>query len=160
MIRKYLEDDFEILESWVTDRDLLVQFSGTGFSFPLTKDQIANYQTANPDRTFFLGLNHRLERYAFGEIIPQDSSVPRLGRILIGDNAHRGVGLGQLFVKDLVQECIARYDCKSVELFVWDQNQAAIQCYSKVGFEYLPEKQMTMIHDNKRYNIYKMRLTL
>lgn len=52
MIRKYLEDDFEILENWVTNKELLLQFSGTDFNFPLTKDQIERYQTKNPDRSF------------------------------------------------------------------------------------------------------------
>jgi hypothetical protein len=35
MIRKYLEDDSEILENWVTNKKLLLQFSGTDFNFPL-----------------------------------------------------------------------------------------------------------------------------
>ena len=160
MIRKYLEDDFEILENWVTDKELLLQFSGTDFSFPLTKDQIERYQTINPDRLFYIGIDQNSQPYAFGEIIPQMNNVPRLARILIGEGLRRGMGLGQLFVKDLVQECIALYDGKTIELFVWDQNYTAVSCYKKVGFEYLPKKQMTMLHDDKQYDIYKMRLTL
>lgn len=88
------------------------------------------------------------------------TNVPRLARILIGEERKRGLGLGRLFVTDLIQECIALYDCKTIELFAWDQNHAAIRCYQKAGFEYLSEKQMTMSHDDKQYDIYKMRLTL
>jgi RimJ/RimL family protein N-acetyltransferase len=160
MIRKYLEDDFEILENWVTNKELLLQFSGTDFNFPLTKDKIERYQTKNPDRFFYVGLDQNSQPYAFGEIIPQMTNVPRLARILIGEERKRGLGLGRLFVKDLIQECIAHYDCKTIELFVLDKNHAAIRCYQKAGFEYLPDKQMTMIHDEKLYDIYKMRLTL
>jgi RimJ/RimL family protein N-acetyltransferase len=160
MIRKYLEDDFEILENWVTNKELLLQFSGTDFNFPLTKDQIERYQTKNPDRSFYVGLDQNSQPFAFGEIIPQMTNVPRLARILIGEERKRGLGLGRLFVTDLIQECIALYDCKTIELFAWDQNHAAIRCYQKAGFEYLSEKQMTMSHDDKQYDIYKMRLTL
>ncbi|MBC7759877.1 MAG: GNAT family N-acetyltransferase, partial [Phormidesmis sp. FL-bin-119] len=126
----------------------------------ITKDQITTYQIANPDRSFYLGLDHNLKSYAFGEIIPQIGHVPRLSRILIGAKENRGISLGQFFVKQLIQECIAMYNCKSVELFVWDQNQVAIKCYAKVGFKCLPEKQMTMIHEDKRYDIYKMKLDI
>ncbi|RZL10442.1 MAG: GNAT family N-acetyltransferase [Pedobacter sp.] len=160
MIREFLPDDFETLEKWVINKELLLQFSGTDFSFPITKDQIERYQKANPERVFYIGLDHNLKPYAFGEIIPQLNNVPRLARILIGEKSRRGMGLGQLFIKELVQECIVRHDCKSIELFVWDQNDAAINCYNKVGFEYLPEKQMMITYDDKQYDIYKMRLTL
>lgn len=160
MIRKYLAVDFEILEKWVINKELLLQFSGTDFSFPITKDQIERYQKANPEGVFYIGLDHNLEPYAFGEIIPQLNNVPRLARILIGEELRRGRGFGQLFVNDLVQECITLYDCKTIELFVLDQNHSAIRCYQKVGFEYLPERQMTMIYEDMQYDIYKMRLTL
>lgn len=160
MIRKYLEDDFEILENWVTDKEQLLQFSGTDFSFPLIKDQIERYQTINPDRLFYIGIDQNSQPYAFGEIIPQMNNVPRLARILIGEESKRGIGLGQLFIGNLVHECTIRYACKNIELFVWDKNRAAIRCYQKAGFEFLPKKQMTMIHDEKQYDIYKIRLTL
>jgi RimJ/RimL family protein N-acetyltransferase len=133
-----------------------LQFSGTDFHFPITKLQVQVYQQANPDRTFYLGFDDKLEPYAFGEIIPQAGNVPRLGRILVGQKDKRGIGLGQLFVLDLIQECVNCYKCNAVELFVWDQNLAAIRCYLKVGFKYIPEKQMTMTHEGRQYDIHKM----
>ena len=156
MIRKYLAEDFEILQSWVISKDLLLQFAGTDFEYPLSKDALSSYQQANPDRSFYLGIDRDLIPYAFGEIIPQNDNVPRLARILIGEHRNRGLGMGQLFIRDLIQECIDKYHCPAVELFVWDQNYAAIKCYSNVGFELLPEKHKTLIHEDKYYDIYKM----
>lgn len=156
MIRKYLAEDFEILQSWVISKDLLLQFAGTDFEYPLSKDALSSYQQANPDRSFYLGIDRDSLPYAFGEIIPQNNNVPRLARILIGEHRNRGLGMGQLFIRDLIEECVKTYDCPAVELYVWDQNHAAINCYTKVGFELLPEKHKTLIHEYKYYDIYKM----
>jgi RimJ/RimL family protein N-acetyltransferase len=156
MIRKYLAEDFEILQSWVISKDLLLQFAGTDFQYPLSKDALSSYQQANLDRSFYLGIDSNSIPYAFGEIILQNDNVPRLARILIGKPRNRGLGMGQLFIKDLIQKCINTYNCPAIELFVWDQNYSAIKCYSNVGFELLPEKHKTLIHEDKYYDIYKM----
>lgn len=157
MIRLYTPNDFETLNGWVTDPEILLQFSGTDFTFPITEQQIINYQSRNPDRTFYLGIGDDGNPYGFGEIIPQENDIPRLGRLLIGDPKRRGCGLGATFVEDLVGECKVLFGCNSVELYVWDQNRNAISCYAKVGFQYLKEKQLTMIHQGRQFDIYKMR---
>ena len=45
-LRKYQDSDFSLLAQWVTSPDLLFQFAGTDFSFPLTQNQLT--QEAKP----------------------------------------------------------------------------------------------------------------
>ncbi|PTT02504.1 hypothetical protein DBR11_04585 [Pedobacter sp. HMWF019] len=155
MLKPYTSDDFKLLEKWVTDAELLLQFSGTDFSYPITPQQLAVYQTTHPKRRFYVAYEDKTP-FAFGEIILQDSGIPKLARILVGEPTHRGKGLGGRFIKSLVAESARLYHTKTLELLVWDQNIAAIKCYERVGFVYSPEKHTIMAHKGKNYNIHKM----
>jgi len=156
MLQPYNNAHFHVLDSWVTDGDLLLQFSGTDFSYPLTEKQLADYQVLHPDRRFYIGYTSDRVPFAFGEIIPQENGYPRLARILVGEAALRGQGLGRHFIKLLLAEAMKRYQTNTVELFTWEKNYAAIKCYESVGFKFLPERCKVMLHNGIRYNIHKM----
>lgn len=156
MLKHFANADFPLLESWITDANLLLQFSGTDFSYPLTKSQILNYQEKHLDRTFYLGYTSDNIPFAFGEIIPQESGIPRIARVLVGRPEMRGRSLGKYFIKLLLNESKQSFDCEEAELFVWNENHQAISCYKAVGFNYLPEKHRTLIHDEKSYHILRM----
>ena len=42
-LEKFSENDFEKLISWISNEEDLIQFAGSIFSFPLTKEQLNNY---------------------------------------------------------------------------------------------------------------------
>lgn len=156
MVKPYNSLDFRLLESWVTDAALLLQFSGTDFTFPLTEQKIVDYQTMHPDRRLYIGYTIYGLPFAFGEIIPQESGYPRLARILVGEPSLRSQGLGRYFIKLLLGESKRLYNTDTIELFTWEKNQAAIRCYESVGFKFLPELHKTMLHEGVSYNIHKM----
>ncbi|MBB2151694.1 GNAT family N-acetyltransferase [Pedobacter gandavensis] len=156
MLKAYSHTDFPILESWVTDEALLLQFAGTDFSYPLTAQQIIAYQTIHQDRQFYIGCMEDGTPYAFGEIIPQENGSHRLGRILVGNPSKRGVGLGKLFINELLEEIKQHYPGTLVDLYVWEKNIPAIRCYESVGFIMSPERSMTMVHKELAYHIHKM----
>lgn len=152
----YKESDFKLLSGWITDRELLLQFAGTDFTYPITEKQIRDYQHNHPDRSFYIGYDSDREPFAFGEIIPQETGIPRLGRILIGDPANRGQGKGRSFVNLLINECKAVSRCTSVELFVWDMNKIAVRCYQSIGFSFDVRIFKILNHRGINYNIHKM----
>lgn len=156
MLKPYSNFDFQLISSWVTDEALLLQFSGTDFSYPLTAKQITDYQISHPDRRFYIGYTTDGLAFAFGEIIPQESGHPRLARILIGEPKLRGQGLGKYFIKLLLEESKQRYQTNTVELFAWEKNYAAIKCYESVGFKFSLERSATMVHKGISYHIHKM----
>lgn len=156
MLKPYDSSDFRLLESWVTDAELLLQFSGTDFSYPLTEQQIQDYKNTYPDRQLYIGYTLEKLPFAFGEIIPQESGTPRLARILVGEPSLRGQRLGRYFIELLVEESKRLFKTDTVELFTWEKNYAAIRCYESVGFKFLPEKSKTMVHEGISYDIHKM----
>lgn len=159
MLKPYTDSAFNLLEKWITDPELLLQFAGTDFSFPVTREQISDYKSNHPERSFYLGYTFNMTPFGFGEIIPQENGRPRLGRILVGDPALRGQGLGRYFITLLLNECKHRFPSDGVDLYVWNMNTAAIRCYSAVGFKYDIEKCTTLIHKNTSYDIHKMTFT-
>ncbi|WP_316750957.1 GNAT family N-acetyltransferase [Pedobacter gandavensis] len=159
MIKSYISSDFDTIASWVTDEDLLLQFAGTDFSFPLTRKQLEDYQISHPDRCFYIGYLIDQVPFAFGEIIPQEGGTPRLARILIGEPSRRSQGLGRHFIGLLLEEIRLHYHSSTVDLYVWEKNDAAIKCYESVGFILCPERAMTMLHKDRSYHIHKMTYT-
>lgn len=157
MLKPYANTDFKLLKSWVTDADLLFQFAGTDFHYPITEQQITVYKARNPDRHFYIGY-YDDEAAAFGEIIPQQNAAFRLGRLIVGNPQLRGKGLGYRFVKDLVDECRGTFHAKVVDLFVWEENYSAIRCYQKAGFSFTDEPSFLLQYNNKQFTIHKMSL--
>lgn len=160
MLRPYSDDQFRLLSSWITDPYILFQFSGTYFSFPLTRGQIDDYLIRFPDRKFYFGYDPDHEPYAFGEIIPKPDQPPRLGRLLIGDPEKRGKGLGGIFIRELIARIRHTMDPAAVDLFVLQNNLPAIRCYEKIGFRFLPGEKFELVFEGTSYRVKKMRLSL
>jgi len=154
----YNDSWFPLLQLWVPDKEVLLQYSGTHFSFPLTQQQINAYRQEFPDRRLYMALLNNITPFAFGEIIPQDDHSARLARLLIGNQALRGQGLGTAFVNALVSEAKQKIGVSVVELFVFGSNEQAIHCYRKAGFSFIPGEDKPLMVDGVTYIVRKMRL--
>jgi RimJ/RimL family protein N-acetyltransferase len=155
MLKLYDDTDFNLLATWVTGPEMLFQFAGTEFLYPITQSQVTAYRAKHPDRNFYIGYTPDLNPFAFGEIIPQDNN-PRVGRLLIGDPDMRGKGLGVYFLKLLIGECKKSYAADRVDLYVWEKNMRAIKCYEKAGFGFVPQAPFVVVYDNPEYKLLKM----
>lgn len=155
-ITQYNPTYFDFLTRWVTDADLLFQFAGTEFTYPITEAQIAAYQQRNSDRCFYIELDEANEAVAFGEIIPQENEIPRIGRLLIGNPAECGKGYGTAFIYLLLAQCKTQFITNTVELFVLKDNLPAINCYQKIGFRFLPGETWEVSYNGQKQLLYKM----
>lgn len=158
MLKPFSLEYYPLLEGWVTDKEILFQYSGTYFSYPITKVQITRYLENHPDRKLYIGFTDDDVPYAFGEIIPKEDNPPRLARILVGDPAQRGKGLGEKFVRELIREAEVQLQARIIDLFVLEDNQSAIRCYQKVGFRFLADEGFTLEFEGRQYPLKKMRL--
>ncbi len=156
MLKEYTRADFKLLQEWITDADLLLQFSGTDWTFLLTPEQLELQLSRYPDRIFYIGYDDKNTPYAFGQLIMNENNAPRLGRLLIGNAANRGKGMGQRFVKELIVQCTKLQPGKDIHLFVEENNLGAIQCYEKVGFQFTADEPFIMKGPDKEMKILKM----
>lgn len=158
MITSYTDSDFHLLQSWITDADLMFQFAGTSWQFPLTKEQFDTYRTAYTYRYFYIGYTNDNQPFACGEIIINETNSPRLGRLLIGDPQMRGKGFGQSFIRELIDECIKLTSTKEIFLFVFENNISAIKCYEKLGFRFTNDFEFRLNYKGEEFKVLKMRL--
>ena len=158
-LKPYNDSCFPVLKRWITGSDMLFQFAGTEFKYPITKDQVFNYRVTHTDRPWYMAYKDD-EPVAFGELIPQEGDVPRLARLLIGEQTMRRRGIGVTFINLLIKECRRLFNSPAIELYVWDGNLPAIRCYEKCGFSFLSRESISVMYNNKPYLIRKMRLEL
>lgn len=129
--------DYDRLISWVDTPELLLQYSGPQFRFPLTAEQL-DTSAADPARISYNVIDSAAGAVVgHAELYYKPASI-LIGRILIGDPAARGKGLGGAIIRALVD--IAKQDPQRrfIELNVFDWNHAAIRCYEREGFTLNP----------------------
>lgn len=141
-LQPFTEADIDRLIGWIPTAEFLLQWGGTGFKFPLDREQLlfhlAKSMERPPDRLIYRAMDEDPgEVVGHGEILaidPENRSAT-LGRILVGAPQARGCGVGEQLVRELVRICFRELKLHRVALRVYDFNQAAIRCYQKAGFQ-------------------------
>lgn len=132
-LEPFTEADFDTLISWVDSQEMLMQFAGPGFSYPLTKEQLAHSQCDVKRYAFRVLACGIKSMIGYGEVYLGEQAA-YLGRLLIADQNSRGMGLGGSLVNKLLEFAFMVLNQQRVALNVFDWNKAAIRCYEKAGF--------------------------
>lgn len=148
--------DFKRLISWLDNEELLVQVAGPIFSYPLTEEQLFNYLEDGNRHAFKVVDAGAGSVIGHAEIYKNDDGTAKLCRILIGDKACRGKGIGKELMHKLVAFSMETLKASSVELNVYDWNTQAIKCYEQVGFVFNPEKFTTIEVQGKDWKSLNM----
>lgn len=128
------------LISWIHQEEEMVLFAGPlVFTWPLTVPQVETYLQDASRRAYVAVSPDSQELIGMGEIYHEPGKSPRLCRILIGNPAYRGKGVGQQIVDGLLVEAFADKTVEAVMLYVYDFNTSAIRCYEKCGFTINPD---------------------
>ncbi len=157
-LESFTEEDFERLISWIDHEELLVQFAGAIFSYPLTAAQLANYLSDEKRFAFKVVEVETGATIGHAEIYLTDPDTARLCRILIGNKERRGKGTGRQIVQQLTDDSFERLHVEVVELNVYDWNTAAIKCYEKAGFKINSNKSKTVEVNGKVWTAINMRI--
>lgn len=155
----FKKEHYPILINWIKDAQTLFLFAGIAFQFPLTEQQLDDYILAHPDRKLYLALNEDHQAIAFGEIIPQDVNSARIAHLIVGENSSRGKGLGQKLISILNQEGKSTLNIQTMDLYVLESNDLAINCYLKSGFQFIPND-FAISFQNQKYQVLKMTKSL
>jgi RimJ/RimL family protein N-acetyltransferase len=139
----FTPDDFQLLIDWISDEDLLMNWAGTQFRFPLTKEKLHWYIQDTNDFDESGTLVYKAIDDETGLIVGHISLTAinrrnrsaRITRVLVGSTAHRGKGLGEQITKALMQIGFEDIGLHRMSLGVYDFNEPAIRCYKKCGFK-------------------------
>lgn len=155
-IRKYQPGDFPLLEKWFTDEELLFQFAGPDWHFPITEEQIRRHQEKFPFKQLYIGEDENKVPVALGELIWNEPNSPRIGRLLVGDPAKRGKGVGEQLIRELIRELMTIAPSPVIFLYVLESNVSAIGLYQKLGFKTCAEEGPVMVFRGKPMKTRKM----
>ncbi|HVF80655.1 MAG TPA: GNAT family protein, partial [Flavisolibacter sp.] len=142
------------LISWIDSEELLMQFAGPEFRFPLTKEQL-DKSVNDSNRYAFKVVDAEQETIGHAEIYLTENSAC-LCRIIIGEKELRGKGVGQLIVRLLLNFAFTELNQDKAELNVFDWNTTAIKCYEKAGFVVSPSKKLERTVNGKVWTAVNM----
>lgn len=153
---KFTATDFEQFINWIENEEMMVQFCGSLFSYPITKAQLEAYLSIENTTIFKIIDATTAVSIGHCEIVTAEENTAKLCRILIGDPKARGKGLGGKIVTALTRYCLEQLQVKTIELNVYDWNIAAIQCYEKAGFAIHPSKSTTTVFKDQTWRSINM----
>lgn len=142
MIRlEYFErSDFPKLMEWIKDDELLLNWSGSLFSFPLTETSLEWYiEDVNvmPTSNAFVykvidtDTGNTVGHISLGGVSKKNRSA-RISRVFVGTN-ERGKGYCHQMVSAVLKIGFEDLKLHRISLGVYDFNTSAIMCYQRTG---------------------------
>ena len=155
MLHPFTPDHFDYIIRWVDTPELMERYSGPDFEWPWTREVLQEYIDTVHDRDRFM-YSKEGTMLGYGEVLYNGEFQPRLGRLLIGPQAHRGKGHGAQMIRELVAYAKRQNPKERVYLYVYTDNAPAIHSYEGVGFHYthdhplpvpnMPHKKVRLMH--------------
>lgn len=143
MIRLELFDrsDFQQLIDWVDTEELLIKWSGSLFSFPLTMESMEWYidgsNIINKSDAFTFKAIDEDTGQVVGHIslggLSWKNRSSRISRVLVGSNAAKGKGICQQMTKAVLKIGFEDLGLHRISLGLYENNKAALNCYLKCG---------------------------
>ncbi|NJP38459.1 GNAT family N-acetyltransferase [Alkalicoccus luteus] len=135
-IRPFTAEDDATLISWITSPEMLVQWAGTTFSYPLTSLQLEEYRKEPDSIIWSAEKEGRLIGHLALRKIDHTHNSARIGKVIIGVPEERGRGYAGQMVTHALSTAFDDLQLHRVSLGVFDFNAAAIHAYQKLGFHY------------------------
>ncbi len=143
-LREFTRDGIPQLLGWVEQGgyDFFVRWAGTAFEYPLTEAQLqahlAEARGPNAARRVFAAVDA-----ASGEVVghAELSRIDRknrsasISRLLVGELAARGKGVGREIVSRLLDVAFGEMALHRVDLYVLEFHVAALSMYKALGFK-------------------------
>ncbi len=139
----FTPSDFQQLIDWLDNEQLLKEWSGSLFSFPLTEQSLSWYleganDPSNPDAFIYKAVDTETGE-AVGHIslgsFSETHKAARITRVLVGNTAVRGRGYCQGMIKAILRIGFEELGLHRISLGVYDFNEPAIRCYEKAGMK-------------------------
>lgn len=135
-LRALTADHCERLVGWIESQDALYQWSGPwDFSWPLDAGQLTrDREVAGDSRLLLAAIDAAGELVGHAKLdVCAHHGLGLIGRVLIAPE-HRGRGLGNAMMRELVRYGFDELGLHRLQLAVYTFNAAAIAAYESAGF--------------------------
>ncbi len=134
--------DFQQLIDWIDTEELLIKWSGSLFSFPLTMESMEWYIKGSNIINESDAFSYKAVDTETGEMVGHISlgglswrnKASRISRVLVGKTAPQGKGICQQMTKAALKIGFEELGLHRISLGVYENNKAALNCYLKSGF--------------------------
>jgi len=160
----FTKDDFEQLIQWIDTESLLISWSGSLFSFPLTQSSMEWYLGDTNDLNTSGALVYKAVETETGETIghislggiSRKNKSARISRVLIGDAANKGKGYCKQMITEVLKIGFDQMQLHRISLGVYDYNTAALKCYQAAGFSIEGTLREVLLHEGKWWSLIEM----
>lgn len=140
-LEPFESSDFQQLINWIDTEELLIKWSGSLFSFPLTIESMKWYQrnTNVPGKSdafvfkaFEIETGEVVGHISLGGLSWKNRSS-RISRVLVSPHTQQK-GICQQMTKAVLKIGFEELGLHRIGLGVYENNKAALNCYLKSGF--------------------------
>ena len=163
-LEHFEEKDFMQLINWISNEELMMNWSGAMFSFPLTNDSLTWYLSDVNDikkssafvyKAIDTKTNEVVGHISLGNLSTKNKSA-RISRVLVGDTANKGKGYCKQMVQAVLKIGFEDLKLHRIELGVYDFNTAAISCYKKAGLSIEGTSRDCVLFNGKWWSLIEM----
>jgi RimJ/RimL family protein N-acetyltransferase len=144
-----------VVARWVqTPEELRLVAPGT--EPPLTAAKVGRWKKP-AGQALVLVRDGEGEPIGYGELNPMRSDRTHLwlGHVVLSPR-ERGNGIGQAFVRALVSYAFERLTANRISLIVFPDNQPALRCYRRVGFEDVGEEYHDFLTRGQKHRFLRL----
>lgn len=143
-LRPYRASDADVIVKWVKDEVSFRKWVADRYeSFPIRPEDINAHYNAAGDINRFIPMTAVDEFGVVGHLIlrftDEDREILRLGFIIV-DDEKRGKGYGKEMIRLAMTYGFEILKARTITLGVFENNDAALQCYKAAGFKIVPKE--------------------
>ena len=150
-LKEFTKSDFDTFISWCTSEEVITQFAGEIFKYPVTHKQLDDYLNDKTKKPFKVVLTLTQETIGHCELNFENKELPKLSRVLIASEKLRGKNIGIQIISQLTTLAFNNTKITRVQLNVFNWNTVALKCYEKVGFKINPKGTSEISVNNKKW---------
>ena len=157
LLRRFEPRFARTVASWVQDADELFNLTPTTPP-PLTASKVIAWSRA-PGWAFLLHTRGADTPTGYGELNPIRSNDEHLwiGHVVV-DPAERGRGTGTALVQKLAETGFSTLAAERISLIVFPDNEAAVRCYVRAGFEPRGQEYHQFGPSRRRYRMLRFEI--
>ena len=145
------DTDYDLIKSWIKNREDCLFWAGPLVAFPLEKKDFLKQEDS-----YMYFLEKEKKKIAFIQIVINKNKA-RLCKVFV-KKEERSKGYSKILVSLLIEKYLNEFNIKYFDLNVFTNNSNAVLSYKSLGFKIINSYDFIDKSNNKIWPVYKMSL--